>query len=1085
MGSGLCDSIHNVEVTKYILSTLHIPIILLPEPGQDASAIKAKDNTEINTPTSDQKLVAALEGALYNHSLNKTTSEKMENLYRIMVEVGNEGISRIDKNQVITFVNDRWCTALGYTPEEVLGRHITDFMFPEAIPDHLRIVCERMEGKASRYERRLKRKDGSTAYMIVSSFPMLDDDGTFSGSFGMLTDISELKKTEDALRESEERYRRIVSAITGYIFTVTIKDGKAVQTLHSQACIGVTGHTADEFTNDQNLWISMVHVDDRDAVRRQIADILNGGIFKPAEHRIIRKDGHIRWIRNTPVPHYDIKGELISYDGIIQDITDARMAEEKYQTIFEQAVEAIYQTTPDGKFLNVNKALARVLGYDSSEEIMNSVTDIETQIYVDPIQCQEVRVALNEKGILTNYETQYRCKDGTAIWISLNARTVRQGDGAPLYYQGSFVDITEKKNAIDALRVSEDRYRILFETSPDPIVIYDLKGNIIDVNRLTATIYGLGTEHEFLSTFENINQIMDHTGLAKVKRTIKSLLSNKKVPKNEHTFLTLDGQTIQMEVSTSLIYDKDKRPVSVISILHDITGRKEAEMQLRESEEKYHRIFDNSPVGIFYFNTEGVITDCNDVLINSLRTSRQALLGLHISALSNEGVVTAFENALRGEICIFEGEYYPLSAFDSLYVKIHFTPIMLDDGQIVGGIGIAEDLTESKRVEKERAHLEKRIQQSQHLEALGTLAGGIAHDFNNILSAIIGFSELSMDDVDKGSVLHSNIREILKAGERARELVSQILTFSRQDETERKPVKISLILKEALKMLRASIPRTVSITQHIDPDTGMILGDPTKIHQVIMNLCTNAYHAMIPEGGDLQISLENIHLDEPFSSLHPPLKSGPHLKLTVKDTGCGMDQHTMNHIFDPFFTTKEKGKGTGLGLAIVHGIIADIEGVIVVNSELNKGSSFEIYLPVVDRATEEFEVVESVIQPDQGVSILLVDDEETILDFTATMLKKCGYSVTTISSPVQALDLVRSDIESFSLIITDQTMPGMTGIKLATEVLKHRPSMPIILMSGFHENITPELLGTVGIKKYMAKPFTKKILIDTISHCLQ
>jgi PAS domain S-box-containing protein len=418
------------------------------------------------------------------------------------------------------------------------------------------------------------------------------------------------------------------------------------------------------------------------------------------------------------------------------------------------------------------------------------------------------------------------------------------------------------------------------------------------------------------------------------------------------------------------------------------------------------------------------------------------------------------------------------------WIGVRGSAITNQQGAILYYAGITEDITEKKQAEEERRVYEDRLMRSQKLEAIGTLAGGIAHDFNNILSAIIGYSELAQDDLPGESPARESIVEVLKAGERARDLVRQILTFSRQMDTESRPVKADLIIKEALKLLRSSIPSTITMNTHIDATTGSVRADPTHIHQIIMNLCTNAYHAMLPGGGELTVTLDETAIDQEFASRYPPLAEGRAIRIAVRDTGTGMDEKTMKRIFDPFFTTKEKGKGTGLGLAMVHGIVTGLGGAVIVHSAPGQGSTFEVYLPVFRGTAPEPEDEEEILLPGRGEAILLVDDEEAILQFSKTMLDQFGYRITTFSSSTEALQCFRSSPDTFDLVITDQTMPGMTGYALASEILKIR-SIPIILMTGYSETITPEEALARGVDEYLEKPFTKNALIHAIQRCLR
>ena len=389
----------------------------------------------------------------------------------------------------------------------------------------------------------------------------------------------------------------------------------------------------------------------------------------------------------------------------------------------------------------------------------------------------------------------------------------------------------------------------------------------------------------------------------------------------------------------------------IFSLIHDITDLKRAEEKLKVSEERFRKMAESSPE-IFWIT----LPDWTKVIYLSPAFERisgipceeiykNAALWLELIHPDDVGLVLSMAENTKDIEHEYEFRYVRKDGSIG-WIRNRRSAICNEQGSIVYLAGIADDITEKKQAEEERRVYEARLMRSQKLEAIGTLAGGIAHDFNNILSAIIGNAELLQDEVQKDSPAFENILEVFNAGCRAKELVKQILTFSRQVETERSPIKIHYIIKESLKLLRSSIPSTITITDRISPCAGFVLADSTQIHQIIMNLCTNAYQAMLPHGGTLIVSLTQMYLDALFSSQHPPLCEGEHLRLTVSDTGCGMDPETIKRIFDPFFTTKEKGKGTGLGLATVHGIVTTLGGAVFVSSTVEKGSTFDVYLPV-------------------------------------------------------------------------------------------------------------------------------------------
>jgi len=388
-----------------------------------------------------------------------------------------------------------------------------------------------------------------------------------------------------------------------------------------------------------------------------------------------------------------------------------------------------------------------------------------------------------------------------------------------------------------------------------------------------------------------------------------------------------------------------------------------------------------------------------------------------------------------------------------------------------------------KKVEertKALANSEKQLQQVMKLQAIGTLAGGIAHDFNNILFPIVGYTELTMDDIPKNSQAQQNLEEILKATNRAKELVQQILTFSRQDGQERKPLKVQYLVKEALKLLRATIPSSIEIESDIDDTCGPVKGDPTQIHQVIMNLCTNAYHAMQETGGKLEVSLKEINISYEQSIERVGMKVGKHVELQVKDSGHGMESLVMERIFEPYYTTKEQGKGTGLGLSVIHGIVKNHGGDITVSSLPRQGATFKVYLPIIDDMEVEIEADEPANAITGKERILLVDDEEQIIDIEQQILERLGYHVTPKTDSIEALEEFAAQPDRFDLVITDMTMPKMTGDQLAQRMLAIKPQIPVILCTGFNATISEEKALAMGIVKFVMKPIVKDELASTI-----
>jgi CheY-like chemotaxis protein/two-component sensor histidine kinase len=372
---------------------------------------------------------------------------------------------------------------------------------------------------------------------------------------------------------------------------------------------------------------------------------------------------------------------------------------------------------------------------------------------------------------------------------------------------------------------------------------------------------------------------------------------------------------------------------------------------------------------------------------------------------------------------------------------------------------------------------------AQKMEAIGTLAGGIAHDFNNILSPMMGYSEMLIEDLPQDSMLQKNAKEVFRSVLRAKDLVKQILAFSRQGDQELKPVRLQSILKEALKLLSASIPKTIDIQTNIDSHCGMIIADPTHIHQIIMNLATNAYHAMEDTGGQLKVTLKQTKIESEYDGFLE-LISGKHALLIVADTGTGIKKNVIEKIFDPYFTTKVKDKGTGLGLSVVQGIVKSCNGDIRVYSEPDKGTEIRVYLPIIKKMAEN--MGPDIAQSIQGGSerILLVDDEEAIIKMEKQMLERLGYVVTSRTGSKEALKTFKTNPDKFDLIISDMTMPNMTGVQLAKEIKSIKPDTPFIICTGFSNQINEETTMGSVIQGYLAKPVLKREIAQTIRDVL-
>ncbi len=519
------------------------------------------------------------------------------------------------------------------------------------------------------------------------------------------------------------------------------------------------------------------------------------------------------------------------------------------------------------------------------------------------------------------------------------------------------------------------------------------------------------------------------------------------------------------------IFRKDEIGTLAASFNQMAGNLEKSHKALRESEERYRAIFQGATEGILIADIETKkFKYANPAISEILGYTEEEFKRMSVSDIHPKEalgyVISEFEAQARGEKQLSPTILCLRKDGETIYVDICTAKILIDG--VDCNVGFFTNITERKRLEEQLRHAQK-------MEAIGTLAGGIAHDFNNILSAIIGFSELALRETPQKTKLHENIQEILKAGHRARDLVKQILTFSRQAEEERKPVQVHLIVNEVLKLLRSSLPSTIQIHQQVEIGTDTVLADPTQIHQILLNLCTNASHAMMEEGGILKVNLGKVELDPDFTAQYPDMNPESYLKLSVSDTGHGMSPDVLNRIFEPYFTTKEKGEGTGLGMAVVHGIVKSHGGSIKVDSEPGKGSTFHVYLPIIHEM-EKLEKETEKPLPTGNERILFIDDEHALTDLGKQMLNKLGYEVVTRTSSVGALELFRTKPDQFDLVITDMTMPNMTGDRLAIELMKIRPDIAIILCTGYSAKISKEKAKEIGISAFAMKPLVMQDL---------
>lgn len=618
---------------------------------------------------------------------------------------------------------------------------------------------------------------------------------------------------------------------------------------------------------------------------------------------------------------------------------------------------------------------------------------------------------------------------------------------------------------------SEDRFKSIVIRAQDTIFIKDKNRRHIFVNPAMAKMLGV-TEEQLLG--HTADDFFDEKNAAVVKEVDDRTFRGEVV--EEIRKLERGSRTFYFHTMQAPLSDHEGPVDEIFAIVRDITALKESEHALAVSKEKYKSIVEAIDDAIITGDIDGFIVSWNKSAERIFGYSEKEALGRHVSIIVPENLKDEQMAIGRKTIASgYQGKYEAMRR----HKEGHLVPVEVSidvvrdfEGRVTGLTGILRDISDRKKAEEERKKIEAQLLQAQKMEAVGTLAGGIAHDFNNILGIILGNVELALSDIIKGTPSHERLSESRTACLRAKDLIRQILNFSKKREMEFEPVIMNDIVLESLKFIRASLPSTISLEKKISHLPEVVMANPTQIHQIVLNLCANALYAMEGREGTLVVSLDRVSVPQPDQKLPPTILAGDYMRLSIQDSGSGISPEFLDRIFEPYFTTKEAGKGSGLGLSVVYGIVKNHNGTITVESNPGSGSTFHLYFPIYGNP------VPSVPQTELEVSggnerILFVDDEEMIVELSEIMLQALGYQVKGTKGALEALKEFRRSPDEFDLVITDMTMPGMTGHRLAKELMAIRPDIPVILCTGYSPMISETETIGMGIRKCLHKPFTK------------
>ncbi len=759
-----------------------------------------------------------------------------------------------------------------------------------------------------------------------------------------------------------------------------------------------------------------------------------------------------------------------------------RNSELRYKELTDLLPQTIYEIGPDGNFTFVNRAFYENSGYDETD-ILKGVAALDVIAPEDRERAGrtiERRIVGEDFGVVEY--TAIR-KDGSRFPLAVYSNAVLR-DGRIVGVRGIAVNMTEQREA-------EERFRAIFNHAFQFTAILLPDGTVLDVNQTALEFAGVRVEDAVgIKMWDSECWAYSNEVREQLVKAVESAAKGSSV-RFETENLAGSGEIATIDFSLKPVALGTNPVACLVAEGRDITTRRIAEKALIETKETLQSLIDASPMGISLLDADGKVLLWNPAAEEISGWKAEEVIGNIHPALAEKGAERFREHLAH----LFEGKpgngAYEAKTFRKdgslLDISILTAPVRDSSGKIFGALGIFSDITKQKEAEQERKSLREHLSRAEKLEAIGTLAGGIAHDFNNLLGVIVGFTEIVLLDSLISENSRNNLQKVLQAALKAKELVKQILLFSRKGKPhERVPLDLVPVVKEIVAFLRSSIPSTIEMRFEAKADKAAVLATSTEIHQILVNLCTNAAHAMEEKGGRLSIVLSDSNASEAGSRKCPGSKSGRCLKIEVSDTGCGMDKPVLERIFDPYFTTKGFGKGTGLGLAVVHGIVEQLQGGIEVSSEPGKGASFNVFLPLADSGLEP-------IPPHAGSArlassgtgrILIVDDEEFIATVESEMLGKLGYETVTKLSAHEALELFRSDPSRFDLVLTDFTMPRMTGEELARAILEIRPDMPIILATGYNQRISEVTAKELGIREFLMKPLTINDLGEAVRRAL-
>ena len=1016
------------------------------------------------------------------HMLAKLS--KSEQQFRSLIEGSIEGVL-IFKDKKPVFANQALADIFGYdSSEDILALKTIQEL--QATHEHARLAergKHRLQGEnvENHYEFQGIRENGETIWLdSLATLIQWDDEPAILAT---MFDITSRKEADEELRNSQRLLQTMFDTIPHWVY---IKDKESRFLKANKALADSYGVRPEEFVGVSTASInehSKIRIGSGEETTRLVEldrQVIESG--KPVhvpEFTFTRGDGSIGYYNMYKLPFVNDEGSVIGVVGLSEDITERKVIEEKLLRnterlrLINDAVPAIITYVDrDLIYRFINRQSIDWFGKPPEEVVGRHVKDV---IGADAYRklAPNIEIALRGEKVSFDELVPYEHKGPRNVHIQYVPHIGQGGDVLGFYAVS--MDISDVIEAREELESSQQLFRDVLDSLPLWISVKNQELNYIWANKTGLGGLGVSLE-EFLNSPSSGNlPMLSEENKSLIEKKDRELLSGSgMVDVFEMPFTFPDGKQFQFQHFKIPFRDAAGNVSGIVTASLDITDRKNAEQEL----EKMAAAADHAGDAIFITDRKGIIQYVNPSFEKITGYSKEEVIGETPRILKSGRHDVRFYQDLWGTMLRGEAwkKRYVNKKKDGSFYETEATqsPIHNSRGEITHFVSVQRDI--SHQVE-----LEDQLRRSQRMEALGTLTGGIAHDFNNILVPVMGYADMLEGMLEPGTREHKYIQLINKSSERASELVSQILQFNLQREGIWETIRLELIVEDVVHLLESTLTKSIRPKMRINPDLPAIRANYTQIHQVIMNLCVNAGHAM-PGGGTLSVSLKAVNLQNSVSFFGQTLR-GRYLKLSIGDTGKGMDEETLAHIFEPFYTTKDPGKGTGLGLATVYGIVGQHDGGIMVESELGRGSTFDIYLPVSNGDIDQ--ISDDIALPSPGKeSILFVDDEEEIVHLGEASLESRGYKVTVALDGETALEMFQKSPESFDLVVTDQSMPGITGMEIASRMKEINPELPIVLCTGYSEMATPGNISGAGIDELISKPYRQIDLSTAIRRLL-